>query len=299
MSDTTVSQPRSNRLLLLFGLIFWLANAAGHLAFSRLITSAIDTPLGTLVPIHYTRPIMLLVMMIVSGLLLARAQAAPRRLKTALCWGLLLLLMTGCTLLLMTTGVETIHFLQYGIISGLLALALDPGRRSWPLLEIALIALLLSVLDELNQYVYLTAVQGNYFDFNDLILNQLGVIAGLLFYYGFSDRPAPQPGGIPGLRRGLFYLYAVLLVICLLSFLTGFMAVSPSASVPPGGILQDGGGPTFYLQREPRLYGNSLPTFSSGLYYVVSPLQGLLALALLVAVCSTKLLHSFEKPVPA
>ena len=90
---------------------------------------------------------------------------------------------------LLTTNLEYIHYLQYGGLAYLLALSLDRHRSVWPIREIYCICLILSGIDEANQYFYLAREFGNYLDFNDLVLNQAAVIAGLLLYYGFHANP--------------------------------------------------------------------------------------------------------------
>jgi VanZ family protein len=275
-------------------LAYWLANAAYHLAFSRLVVSPLQTPLGALVPLHYTTEIMLATLALVFALLAWQARGGSRSALNLLAWGTLLLATVACDRWLLTTRVESIHYLQYGIISALLAWVLDPRRERWPLPEILLICFWLSVVDELNQYLYLTAREGTYFDFNDLLLNQLGSLAGLLFYYGFRPLPNPLPEGLPALRRALQAGSVLVIVLTLVMFVLGYFSLEPVEPVPPGGFLPGDGQWRLYWQREPGLYGNWLPTFSEGLYFVLSPLQGSVLLIATAVFCSPRLLARFS-----
>jgi hypothetical protein len=279
------------RALALFAVLaYWLANVVFHLTFSNLVGSSWQTPFGAVMPLHYTTEIMLAGLVVVSVLVVRQAWGGYRRALNLLAWGMLLLATIACDLWLLTTRVESIHYLQYGIISALLAWVLDPRRESWPLPEILLLCFWLSVVDELNQYLYLTARQGTYFDVNDLLLNQLGSLAGLLFYYGFRPLPNPLPDGLPGLRRYLRPFSLSAFAVTLIMFALGYFSLEPAEPVPAGGFLPGGGQWRLYWQREPGLYGNWLPTFSEGVYFVLSPLQGGALLLTTAVFCSPRLL---------
>lgn len=258
---------------LALALAYWAANAALHLAFSNWVTSAQPTPFGPRVPVHYTREIAWLC----SGLLLAWLawQYSRHRVawRTGLAWLVLFAAIVASNRWLLTTYVETIHYLQYALITLLFAWSLDPRRERWPLLEIWLIVFWLSVLDEAYQYLSLTARQGTYFDFNDLLLNQLGVLVGLLLYYGFQKAPASAEG-MPALRRVLLGATVAVVLAGWIAGVAGWLVLHPGRQIPPGGFHPDDAGFRLYLQREPRLFGHWQRTFSDGYYFVLSPWQG-------------------------
>ncbi len=261
-------------LALCLVLVYWLANALLHLQFSTWVTRAWQTPFGAVVPVEYTRQIAASCLLVVLAWVCLRSRRGQARWLTGFCWASLLLAIFLSNRWLLTTLVETIHYLQYALIAGLFAWVLDPRRQHWPLLEVLLLVFWLSVLDEAFQYLYLTARQGTYFDFNDLWLNHLGALAGLLCFYGFSARP-PGAKGLPWLRRSLLGLCGVAAVLLAVLTQSGAVVLNPGRVIPPGGMHPDDSATTVYLQREPRLYGHWQRSFSGGHYFVLSPWQGL------------------------
>ncbi len=258
-------------------LAYWMANAGLHLVFSNWVTSPQPTPFGDWVPLHSTREVAWLVS---GGLLVWLAwRGRGNSWPTWCAWLLLAVAVLASNRWLLTTYVEAIHYPQYAIITLLFAWALDPARERWPLLEVWLLVFWLSVLDEAYQYLSLAARQGTYFDFNDLWLNQLGVLAGLLLYYGFRERPESAMG-MPRVRRWLLGTSGAIALSAITLGATGRLILNPDRDIPPGGFHPDDTNVRLYLQREPGLYGNWQRTFTDGYYFVLSPLQGTILLVL-------------------
>jgi hypothetical protein len=90
-------------------------------------------------------------------------------------WALCFALMAGVWRLLMANNTELVHFPQYfpeGM--ALLALTLSPVESmAW--------VTLFGWLDEGYQYVYLTHGRATLLDFNDIYMDQVGGIAGIIF----------------------------------------------------------------------------------------------------------------------
>jgi hypothetical protein len=274
-----------NRPLFFMALVFWLANALLHLEFSNWIGAPLSTPFGQLRPRDLATEFGL---MVGAALGLLLAQRAARALRTAsaveylpeacvlLCW---ILLAVASRQWLVTTDIELIHYLQYALVSLLLAAALDPGRERWPLLSLLLLSLLLSVADELNQYLYLTASYGSYLDFNDFWLNQLGSLLGLILYYLFL-KPSPRVSEPRPLLAGLVLSYLLLAAMLGLALLSGAIQLAPEFAVEPGGLAEVDGRWVLFFQREPGLFASWQASFSGGRYYVLGPLQGVTLLVL-------------------
>jgi hypothetical protein len=265
--------------ILLAALSYWMANAALHLVFSNLLTRSWLTPVGELVPIRYSRELVLASTLILLAWICWRGVLARRRYLSWVAWLLLLTAMAASNRWLLTTPVESIHYLQYAIITAMFALALDSERQHWPALEVLLLVFWLSVLDEAYQYLHLTARQGTYFDFNDLLLNHLGALAGLLGYYGFCERP-PRACGRPALRRALVAFSLAVMLAIAAAVWAEMLALQTDRPVPPGGFHPEDASWRLYMQRESGLYASWQPTFSQGEYYVLSPLQAMALLLL-------------------
>ncbi len=88
---------------------------------------------------------------------------------------------------------EYAHYPQYGLLAWMLAHALDPGRRRWPVARVIAWTTLAGMADELLQYLWITRSYSHYLDFNDFLVNLLAAAAGTMAYYGFAPSPPAAP----------------------------------------------------------------------------------------------------------
>ena len=272
----------------LAALVFWLFNVMLHLEFSNWIIVSYPTPFGDFVPRDHTQPIAFTVCLLVAALVFRLWFRGSNRNITLASWLLLFAAMTACMFLITTTAVEMIHFLQYGILAFMLAYAFDRDRVYWPLLTLMFMTTGLGILDELNQYFYLTINNSSYIDFNDFVLNQIGACAGLLVHYGFT--PAPQKHSRWNILQTITVAgYALLGLIALLLGISGHLKYTPVNTVPPGGIDLVDRSVVIFFQREPGLLSSYLPTFTSGHYYVMGIIEGFLVIMLIAG-----LLHLYK-----
>jgi hypothetical protein len=271
---------------LAISLAAWMANAALHLEFSNWIVASYNTPFGLFVPRDHTLTIATLVSLFMATIIARQWWHGVKPVLSISAWCLIFTIMISSMKLITTTNVEMIHFLQYGLLTCLLAQAFDAKRENWPLLPLMFLVIFLGILDELNQYFYLTPNNSSYIDFNDFVLNQIGACAGLLAWYGFRQAPATRPvWGM--LHTVILGAYILLLLAVLALCLTGYLRYTPKGTVPPGGIDIINGNPVIFFQREPGLLSSSIPTFTSGEYYVMGALEGffvMLAITSLLAV---------------
>lgn len=106
----------------------------------------------------------------------------------ALTYLMLTLVLSGLAVqVLMVVMSETIHFPQYA----LLAMLLFPVLRSFHLTLSA--TAILGAIDEGLQYWYLSPQRTDYYDFNDVVLNFLGAVLGVLVIGAWSDRSVTVP----------------------------------------------------------------------------------------------------------
>jgi hypothetical protein len=123
---------------------------------------------------------------------------------------------------LLVAAIENIHYPQYALIVIALAragLALEP---SW------LIAVGLGVLDEYYQFVMLPRGTPNYLDADDIVLNAIGGLLGVILVLAWSQRE-PEPPSAPSSTASL-----VLLALIVASIF-GPVVRSPFYNTTPGG----------------------------------------------------------------
>lgn len=262
----------------------WFATAIAHRKVSDAVGEEFATPWGAFTPIEYTTEAMVATALVLAAGLCRRAlrggggagceTGARDWLGTLALWALLLAAMAVCHQTLVTIDIEVIHYPQYALVAVLLAHALDPHRQRRVLLDAVLISAALSLLDEALQYFHLMD-KARYFDFNDLALNQLGTLAGLLWRYGFpSGADAATPGPQP-LRRVLLIATGLAAAACAILVLAGVLVVNPATPITQDDTLRFAEGWRIVLQWTPEIYDHMRPSRSGGTYYVLGPLTWL------------------------
>lgn len=260
----------------------WLAMAAPHRLVADAVAKGFEAPWGAFVPAHYADAAVGCSVAALFAYLLLRARRGQRGLPTFGLWALWLALAAACQQVLVTAPAEAIHYPQYALVAVLLARALDPTRQRGWLIEPALAGAALSLADEGLQYLLLMDGPA-YFDFNDLALNQLGGLAGLLLYYGFPRHglSMPAPRGVDQRRWRVRLLtgYAVAAAIVCALLASGLLALRPEAPIGLDDLWGAADGPRLFLQREPDAHGGFRAAKSGGDYYVLGPLGWLVTLA--------------------
>ncbi len=172
---------------------------------------------------------------------------------------------------------EYIHYPQYAILSIFLYKALKRGPQDLPAARILFWATFLGMVDEGFQYFYICPSYGDYLDFNDFLLNQLGA-SGAILLLASGKKVASKGKKRISLGKTETVSASILLLSAGLLFWTGLVAVTPPKEVPPGGILKGEKGITIYLERRPGIMGSWERAQNSGSYYVLSPSEGTAAI---------------------
>ena len=174
------------------------AIAGYHLTFTDWLLASHPTPFGAIKPAAYLGQALTLTALAVVLYLAHRAWRGRRRLVSVGYWigWVAAVLMIDRTLIFSLP--EYLHFPQYAILAWLLAKALDPARKRFVVGRVLFWTTLLGAADELNQYLFLTTRYSHYFDVNDVLINLLAAVAGVLLYYGFQPLPARPGRGEPG-----------------------------------------------------------------------------------------------------
>jgi hypothetical protein len=252
--------------------VTWLVLALCHLKFSIWLVTPRETPLGTLPLSTWVPHVSLVALAVLLVFLVFQLRRSPRPWWTAAFWLLFAAAVAAQDRFLTFSFNEYAHYPQYALVAWLVARAVDPQRNRWPILRVLFWTTLLGAIDEVMQYLWITASYSDYVDFNDWLVNLVSAAAGVLLYYGAAPLPVAQPaaGGKPE-----WIAIGVVAMVVGLGFATGRLAYQPAGKVPNGGILDTASGPVLYLQRGPAFYGGRQPGPRHGTYYVLRPLEGL------------------------
>ena len=179
---------------------------------------------------------------------------------------------------------EYFHYPQYALLAWLLARALDPERRHWPVGRLLALTTLLGALDEAAQYLWTTVSYSHYYDFNDVLVNLLAAALGVMLYYGFRTPPTRTSDSAQ--TRLIWALVALAAVLPALAIgwavASQRLQLTPTQAVAPGGAaLSATGQHTVYLQRRPGLYDRWHPGAWRPRHWVLGPAAGLGTLSLL------------------
>lgn len=175
-----------------------------------------------------------------------------------------------CFKILFVLNIEAIHFLQYGIF----ALLCFPLLRNYSLTLVY--TTIAGSIDEAYQFYYLAPERTEYYDFNDVIINLIGGVFGLLI--------------IRGLRRKSYrYTYKTffkskhfLILLSILLFIIGLFAT---------GLLVKNYNPNnldakFWLIREPVSQFWKFERQYNLKFHIVQPWEGVLIIASLILLYS-------------
>lgn len=149
--------------------------------------------------------------------------------RTLACWLVLVAAAGLCSGFLMVTRIEMAHFPQYAILATLLRLGgLSPASAY-------LAGQCGSIMDEGRQYLVHPRFTG-YFDWNDLLINSVGLCMGLLLAHQGDVRRVLCFGPNGSLKRGLSWavsrVSAALLVLWAVALLAGLACGYVRAYVP-------------------------------------------------------------------
>jgi glycopeptide antibiotics resistance protein len=204
-------------------IIYYLIVVTTHKKVGRLVAQNLDKPLGR---DNYN----LLVLLVGSSVLLFSVAFFYKRFKNNLdirekqkvlfSLGLLLALIIVAVNVIMVVNVEIIHIAQYCVM----AILVFPLLKNFNLTMLC--TTILGVIDEAYQYWYLFPEKSDYFDFNDVIINFLGVILGLIIVrsQGFKSLINNKVW----YKSSFFYLVIFIIIISSLGLIFGIISTSPN-----------------------------------------------------------------------
>ena len=114
---------------------------------------------------------------------------------------------------------EGAHLVQYAIMGYLSILGL---KNAWSALNFSY---LLGIIDEAYQFIFGNSV---YFDFNDILLNLLGSVIGILVFLYLTKRPVEKEQNLHSKQTWFFYFTILSLVlICLTLYVLSILCIFP------------------------------------------------------------------------
>lgn len=270
----------TNILIFVFAILYWLSTCFYHLIVTDILTDWVNTPWGKFIPRDYSIQIGIAVSAIFFFYIIYQFVKGTRRLTTVFYWVFLASAVLLAFRYLITAPIEIIHFPQYAILSILLARVFDKDKKKFMLGTIFFCVTMMGVLDEINQYFYLTRQYTEYLDWNDFTLNEIGAAIGLLTYYGFLNN---------GSRKWIFkdiilaagskfiiIISSVVFILFVLGILKFYTSVKLSSAI----FLDEHSMLKIYLERLPGKYGSWQERDLGGYFYTLNCINGPLIMAL-------------------
>lgn len=173
---------------------------------------------------------------------------------------------------------EYFHYPQYGLLAWLLAQTLDPDRTRWPVGRLLALTTLLGAIDEMAQYLWITASYSHYYDFNDVLVNLLAAVLGVMVFYGFRSPPTTVR---PQRSHAAQVVTLALGLLAMATLASERIQLTPTQAVPQGGLARGADGATrLHLQRQPGLFDRWHPGAWRPRHWVLGPASAAAALAL-------------------
>lgn len=241
-------------------LVYYILVVSLHLEFGKFIARTLDVPLGRNT---YNLIVLILASILLGAFLIwffrgIRQQSKYDNKVTMFYLGVTIALIIISINVIMVVNVELIHVLQYAI----LAILLFPivGRYY----DVLFWTTFFGAVDELYQYLYLAPTATDYYDINDVIINMLGAVMGLLLLrsQGISERLKKVKWQQSSWLKGLTGLSILILTLWLIGQLTFY----PTDDEVIFEFIRDFT-PGFWREIPPKV-----------LFHVIQPLEGAIIL---------------------
>lgn len=226
-------------------ILYFLLVVLPHEEIGQFLASTLDEPLGRT---KYNQLVLSLGILGGIGYLVLIGLGVrnyPKRLKTVLIYLTATFLSIFVAIkFLMVVNIEMIHLVQYGILTLLLFPLFSSFKTT------LFFAIILGCLDEAYQYWILTPLSTDYYDFNDLIINQLGASLGLVLLYanGLQVKPKILEWYQSAVNITLFLLSLILLLF----YFNGVLSIYPiNEQIQPPLLLIRNVQPDFWTVAEP------------------------------------------------
>lgn len=275
----------NNKTLALSILFYWIANVLMHMEFSRWVTTPFILPFSEshlkVKLVDFSMSASIIFIVIAASLLIKYYKKINRKvflIRHLFFW---LVGMFAINIILLTTPVEYIHYLQYGFLGWLLAIWIEPKQGNLSLIVFLIFSAFCGVVDELLQYLSITAQYSFHLDFNDFVLNFWATTLGLILYLGFNLKSQKKTFDNKQLIK-LTIFPAMALIIFLILPLTSWVELSPVSTIQPGGI-DCTNQCVLYLERNAGMMGSWKNKFIGGQYYILLWWQTIVIMMAIIA----------------
>jgi len=262
-----------NILIFIIAFSYWIATSTCHLIVTDFLTDWVNTPWGKFIPRDSSLETGLVVTILLIIYILFKTIKGKRRIISFIYWIFLGSSVWLAYRFLISAQIEIIHFPQYAILSFLLAYAIDPERKKILIVSILFWVTLMGMVDESYQYFYITRQFSHYFDFNDIILNEMGTALGLFLFYGFRETQSRRIG-INDILKSLEFKVTVSIILFFLLFsLLGIINFYTHAKLETP-IIYEHGFLKIYLERLPNKIGTWQERDLGEYFYALDSLTG-------------------------
>ena len=219
-------------ILLLISLVYYVVVVTTHQVVGRFVAQNLDKPLGR---DNYNLVVMAVGLLSIIAVVLILRKPFKNNLTASdkrRIWffsALLAVLIVTAVNVIMVVNVEIIHIAQYCV----LALLLFPVLRNYNL--VMLVTTILGALDEAYQYWYLFPEWSDYYDFNDVIINFLGVVLGLIIVRIYGGEAVSTSK--TWYKTSFFYILMTLVLLSAIGLLSGFITLQPPSGDADQGVL--------------------------------------------------------------
>ena len=207
----------------IIALVYYIIVVTTHRQVGRFVAQNLDKPLGRENYNLLVITVGIVSLTVVILLLQKRFRLtldSPEKLKVIAYLSLLIALIAIAINVIMVVNVEIIHIAQYCVM----AILMYPLLRNFNLVMV--ITTILGALDEAYQYWYLFPEKSDYFDFNDVIINFLGVVLGLIIIR--SQGLKSHSNHSVWYKSYSFYILIALVVISSIGLSFGYISTSPN-----------------------------------------------------------------------
>jgi len=227
MIQSLYSYLTKNRWLnIIVAIVYYIIVVTTHKQVGRFVAQNLDRPLGR---DNYNLVVTIagiIALLVATALIQKRFRtelSTLERHKISFYFVSLLGLILIAVNVIMVVNVEIIHIAQYCVM----AVLLYPLLRNFNLVMV--MTTLLGALDEAYQFWYLFPKKSDYFDFNDVIINFLGVLLGLIILRSQGIKHAPN--NRPWYRSSTFVISSSIIALTCIGLAAGWVSIAP----PKGG----------------------------------------------------------------
>ncbi|MCX6170103.1 MAG: hypothetical protein NTX65_12220 [Ignavibacteriales bacterium] len=284
-----------NILLFVFSLAYWFSCSTLHLKVTDFLTDWVETPWGKFIPRDSSIEVGVLISVLFFFTIIYKFSKGKKRLISSCYWLFVIISVFLSFRYLITAPIEIVHYPQYAILSFLIAKSVDPSKKKFLLGRILFWVTILGIIDEMDQYFYLTKQFTQYLDFNDFSLNTVGAAIGLMTYYGFADFEETKIIFSKIFNSLEIRITIIFFTVFFILIVVGIIVKSPPKEVTSADIINSHESFKIFLERIPGKVGSWQERDLGGYFYTLSYLSGSLLILIQILIFSLYSTDIFTK----